>query len=61
MRSSLTELDDGRFDVIVIGGGINGASTAQHLAAAGYSTLIVDKGDFGSAASSRSSRLLHCG
>jgi glycerol-3-phosphate dehydrogenase len=61
MRSSLTELDDGRFDVIVIGGGINGASTAQHLAAAGYSTLIVDKGDFGSGASSRSSRLLHCG
>jgi len=61
MRSSLTELDDGRFDVIVIGGGINGASTAQHLAAAGYSTLIVDKGDFGSGASARSSRLLHCG
>jgi glycerol-3-phosphate dehydrogenase len=61
MRPRLAELDDGRFDVIVIGGGINGASTAQHLAAAGYSALIVDKGDFGSGASSRSSRLLHCG
>ena len=47
MPPRLTELNGSRFDVIVIGGGINGASTAQHLAAAGYSTLIVDKGDFG--------------
>ena len=61
MRPSLAELDGSRFDVIVVGGGINGASTAQHLEAAGYSTLIVDQGDFGSGASSRSSRLLHCG
>jgi glycerol-3-phosphate dehydrogenase len=61
MRPSIAEMDDKRFDVIVVGGGINGASTAQHLAAAGYRTLIVDKGDFGSGASSRSSRLLHCG
>src|SRR5437763_747788 len=61
MRPNISDLDDARFDVIVVGGGINGASTAQHLAAAGYRTLIVDKGDFGSGASSRSSRLLHCG
>src|SRR6266704_278849 len=61
MRPNIAELDAKKFDVIVVGGGINGASTAQHLAAAGYRTLIVDKGDFGSGASSRSSRLLHCG
>src|ERR1700704_594647 len=61
MRPTISDLDDARFDVIVVGGGINGASTAQHLAAAGYRTLIVDKGDFGSGASARSSRLLHCG
>ena len=61
MRPNISDLDDARFDVIVVGGGINGASTAQHLAAAGYRTLIVDKGDFGSGASARSSRLLHCG
>jgi glycerol-3-phosphate dehydrogenase len=49
------------FDVAVIGAGVNGASAAQHLAAAGYDVLLVDKGDFASGSSSRSSRLLHCG
>ena len=48
MRPNIASLDGERFDVVVVGGGINGASTAQHLAAAGYKTLIVDKGDFGS-------------
>lgn len=58
---TLTPLDGRRFDVVIIGAGINGASSAQHLAAAGYSVLLADKGDFGSGSTSRSSRLLHCG
>lgn len=61
MRPSLASLANHVFDVAVIGGGINGASAAQHAAAEGYSVLIVDKADFGSGATSRSSRLLHCG
>jgi glycerol-3-phosphate dehydrogenase len=61
MRMTLSSVRDTAFDVAVIGGGINGASAAQHLAAAGYRTLIVDKGDFGSGTTARSSRLLHCG
>jgi glycerol-3-phosphate dehydrogenase len=61
MRASLAHLDGRRFDAVVIGAGVNGASAAQHLAAAGYATLLVDKGDFCSGSSSRSSRLLHCG
>lgn len=54
-------MDGQRFDVVVIGGGINGASSAQHLAAEGYAVLLVDKGDFASGSSSRSTRMLHCG
>lgn len=61
MRVAIEKLDSTRFDVCVIGAGVNGASTAQHLAAAGYNVLLVEKGDYGSGSSSRSSRLLHCG
>jgi len=61
MRTPLAEIDGRRFDVAVIGAGVNGASAGQHLAAAGYSVLLVDKADYSSGASSRSSRLLHCG
>ena len=60
-RTALAELDRRRFDVTVVGAGVNGASAAQHLAASGYRVLIVDKGDFGSGASSRSGRIQHCG
>jgi glycerol-3-phosphate dehydrogenase len=61
MRLNLSALDGKTFDVAVIGAGVNGASTAQHLAAAGYAVLLVDKGDFAAGASGRSTRLLHCG
>jgi len=61
MRPALTDLQEQNFDVAIVGGGINGASAAHHLATAGYKILLVDKADFGSGASSRSSRLLHCG
>lgn len=61
MRIPLSALDGRSFDVAVIGAGANGASAAQHLAAAGYSVLLVERRDFGSGSSSRSSRLLHCG
>jgi glycerol-3-phosphate dehydrogenase len=61
MRRPLQDLNGRRFDVTVIGAGVNGASATQHLAAAGYEALLIDKGDYGSGSSSRSSRLLHCG
>ena len=61
MRVPLTGIGEQPFDVAIIGGGINGASAAQHAAAEGYAVLLVDKGDFGSGATGRSSRLLHCG
>ena len=61
MRQDISALNGRSFDVAVIGAGVNGASAAQHLAGAGYNVLLVDKGDYGSGSSSRSSRLLHCG
>lgn len=60
-RVALDTLAGHSFDAAVIGAGVNGASAAQHLAAQGYDVLLVDKGDFASGSSSRSSRLLHCG
>jgi len=57
----ISGLDGLHFDVAIVGAGINGASAAQHLSAAGYSVLVVDQGDFADGATSRSSRLLHCG
>ncbi|MCP4565519.1 MAG: FAD-dependent oxidoreductase [Bosea sp.] len=50
-----------RFDVVVIGGGINGTSAVRELAAAGYQVLLAEKSDLANGASSRSSRILHCG
>ena len=60
-RDSLNDLDRHAYDIVIIGGGISGASAAQYLAAAGYSVLLAEKGDYASAATSRSGRLLHCG
>lgn len=61
MKNELSGIDGQKFDVVVIGGGAAGSSAAQNLAAAGFKVLLVDKGDFGSGTSSRSSRLLYCG
>lgn len=61
MTHRLSDLDNQGYDVAVIGAGVNGSSAAQHLTAAGYRVLIVDKNDFAGGSSSRSSRLLHCG
>ncbi len=61
MDNYFLDVDGQQFDVIIIGGGINGASAAQNLAADGYNCLVVEKGDFGSGASGRSARMLHIG
>ncbi|GHH75353.1 glycerol-3-phosphate dehydrogenase [Streptomyces sulfonofaciens] len=49
------------YDLLVIGGGILGISTAWHAAQSGLRVALVDAGDFASATSSASSKLLHGG
>ncbi len=49
------------YDTVVVGGGIIAASAGQHLTAAGYRTLLVERDDYGAGTSSKTSRLQHCG
>lgn len=49
------------YDVLVVGGGINGAGIARDAAGRGLRTLLVEQGDLGAATSSASSKLIHGG
>jgi glycerol-3-phosphate dehydrogenase len=61
-RAELFEdLDREPFDVLVIGGGITGAGTALDAAFRGLKVALVEKDDFASGTSSRSSKLIHGG
>jgi glycerol-3-phosphate dehydrogenase len=60
-QSGRESLSAGRFDVLVIGGGILGISTAWVAARSGLRVALVDKGDFASATSSASTKLVHGG
>ena len=49
------------YDLVVIGGGINGAGIARDAAGRGLKTLLCEKGDFAEGTSSRSGKLVHGG
>src|SRR5436853_763156 len=54
-------LEDAEYDVVVVGGGMAGAGVARELALRGLAVALIDKGDFASATTSRSSKLIHGG
>ena len=54
-------LEDAEYDVVVVGGGMAGAGVARELALRGVSVALVEKGDFASATTSQSSKLIHGG
>jgi len=59
MRSELLErLGTGRFDVLVVGGGVNGAVSAAALAAGGAAVALVERGDFAGLTSQETSNLV---
>ena len=57
-RAQIKRLAAEKQDVLIIGGGINGASCAASLAAAGTKVCLVERGDFASETSQSSSNLV---
>jgi glycerol-3-phosphate dehydrogenase len=58
---ALRRLATEEFDVLVVGGGITGSGVALDAASRGLRTALIDKGDFASGTSSKSSKLVHGG
>lgn len=58
---NLTSLGSERFDVLVIGGGVTGAGVALDAVVRGYKVALVEKVDFASGTSSKSTKLAHGG
>ena len=57
----LAQIQQNQYDLIIIGGGINGAGVARDAALRGLKTILIGKGDFASGTSSWSTRLIHGG
>jgi len=57
MKDSLHD----EYEVVIIGGGINGCGLLRDLALNGVKTLLLEKGDFSSQTSQGSSKMLHGG
>lgn len=59
--ASLSSLQEDIFDLLVIGGGITGAGIALDAASRGIKVALLEKGDFASGTSSKSTKLIHGG
>jgi glycerol-3-phosphate dehydrogenase len=57
----LRALSDETFDVLVVGGGITGASVARDAVLRGLKVALIEKRDFASGTSSKSTKLIHGG
>jgi glycerol-3-phosphate dehydrogenase len=55
------QLESADFDVVIVGGGINGAGVARDAAERGFRVALVERDDFGCGASSRTSKMVHGG
>ncbi len=60
-RDALAALGRDTLDVLVVGGGINGAGITRDAAMRGLRVALVERGDLASGTSSRSSKLIHGG
>jgi glycerol-3-phosphate dehydrogenase len=60
-KQNLDELRHRKFDLTVVGGGITGAAIARDATVRGLKVALLEKGDFASGTSSRSSKMIHGG
>ena len=60
-ENTFKELTSKEFDVLIVGGGITGAGIALDAASRGMSVALVEKNDFASGTSSKSTKLIHGG
>jgi len=60
-RQNIQHLSRTEFDVLIIGGGITGAGIARDAALRGLTVALIEKNDFASGTSSKSSNLIHGG
>ena len=58
---ALSALAGEEFDLLVVGGGITGAGVALDAATRGFSVALIERADYASGTSSRSSKLVHGG
>jgi glycerol-3-phosphate dehydrogenase len=58
---ALSALQESEFDLVVVGGGVTGAGVALDAATRGFSVALVERMDYASGTSSRSSKLVHGG
>lgn len=61
MRRNIDKLASRRYDLLVVGGGIQGACVAREASEAGLSVALIDRSDFGAATSHNSLKLVHAG
>lgn len=59
--AALRQLGETSFDVVIIGGGITGVGCALDAASRGLRTALIERDDFSSGTSSKSSKLVHGG
>src|SRR5215213_6482128 len=58
---AMTEKAEGLYDLLVVGGGVNGAGIARDAAGRGLKVLLCEKGDLAEGTSSRSGKYIHGG
>ncbi|NEQ63067.1 MAG: FAD-dependent oxidoreductase, partial [Moorea sp. SIO4A1] len=61
MKRNIQKLAQQEYDLLIVGGGINGAVCAWDATLRGLKVALLERGDFGGATSSNSAKIAHSG